>query len=107
MTGMRRRRVFIWLPVKKDHILRGLQNWHKRIDLNLGLDKPSSPVARHRVNTARQCSHDLFLHRFAIRYIPESCALYHYRDKDQDEVDFVIETGVAHWSVSKSRLALP
>ncbi|MFZ0309196.1 MAG: DUF4143 domain-containing protein [Candidatus Sulfotelmatobacter sp.] len=23
----------------------------------------------------------------------ESCALYHYRDKDQDEVDLVIETG--------------
>jgi uncharacterized protein len=23
----------------------------------------------------------------------ESCALYHYRDKDQDEVDLVVETG--------------
>jgi predicted AAA+ superfamily ATPase len=23
----------------------------------------------------------------------ESCALYHYRDKDQDKVDLVIETG--------------
>jgi len=23
----------------------------------------------------------------------ESCALYHYRDRDQDEVDLVVETG--------------
>jgi len=26
-------------------------------------------------------------------WFSESCALYHYRDKDQDEVDLVIETG--------------
>jgi hypothetical protein len=26
-------------------------------------------------------------------WLGESCALYHYRDKDQDEVDLVIETG--------------
>jgi predicted AAA+ superfamily ATPase len=37
----------------------------------------------------------------------ESCSLYHYRDKDQDEVDLVIERGVVHWSASKSRRALP
>jgi predicted AAA+ superfamily ATPase len=37
----------------------------------------------------------------------ESCSFYHYRDKDQDEVDLVIERGVVHWSASKSRRALP
>jgi predicted AAA+ superfamily ATPase len=26
-------------------------------------------------------------------WFDESCALYHYQDKDQDEVDLVIETG--------------
>lgn len=26
-------------------------------------------------------------------WLGESCALYHYRDKDQDEVDLVVETG--------------
>ncbi len=37
----------------------------------------------------------------------ESCALYHYRDKDQDEVDLGSKREVAHWSVSRSRRALP